>query len=143
MTEIASSRPITGRCYCGTTRFRASEAPTTVSYCHCGDCRRVTGAPVAAFASFREEAISFSPNEGRTVSANPGVTRSFCETCGSPLTGRYDYLPGKVYVALGLIDQAGDFPPELHSHHDNCLSWLHIEDGLERHSGSARSRLKE
>lgn len=132
---------ITGRCYCGKTLIQASTPPTAVAYCHCADCKRVTGAPVAAFAAFNDADVTFSPDEGRAISINPGVTRNFCDACGSPLAGRYDYLPGTVYIALGLLDQAADIPPELHAHAGGKLPWLHIEDDLERHSSSARARL--
>ena len=94
---------ITGRCYCGRTTLNADTKPTAVTYCHCTDCRRVTGAPVAAFAAFDDGTLKLTPDEGTSVSPAPGVTRTFCPTCGSPLTGRYDYIPGKVFVALGLL----------------------------------------
>ncbi|MBP5857717.1 GFA family protein [Marivibrio halodurans] len=132
---------VTGRCYCGTTTIRAARAPETVAYCHCADCRRVTGAPVAAFAAFDEDGVTFTPDEGRRVTVNPGVSRSSCPHCGSPLAGRYDYLPGKIYIAIGLLDQANDLAPRLHSHAGERLSWLHIDDGLERFGTSARARL--
>lgn len=134
---------VTGRCYCGAIHFEATAAPTAVAYCHCTDCRRVTGSPVAAFAAFDEADLIFTPNEGRAVTVNPGVRRTFCGTCGSPLTGRYEYLPGSVYVPLGLLDQAEDYPPTLHAHHGNRLSWLKIEDELEREAGSARESLTD
>lgn len=137
--ELATE--ITGRCYCGATQIRATRQPLTVAYCHCADCRRATGAPVAAFAAFEETAVTFTPNEGRSVSPNPGVTRTFCATCGSPLAGRFEYLPGQVYVALGVLDQADDLPPRLHAHDARRLKWLHIDDGLERIATSSRSRL--
>ncbi len=142
MVEDNPPTRFTGRCYCGATRIQAAAFPSAVAYCHCTDCRRVTGAPVAAFAAFDSADVTFTPNEGREVSVNPGVTRSFCQTCGSPLAGRYDYLPGTVYIALGLIDQAEEIPPELHAHVGSKLMWLHIRDDLERHPGSARARLE-
>ena len=141
MVDHTPPPEITGRCYCGETRIEAAAFPSAVAYCHCTDCRRVTGAPVAAFAAFDSADVTFSPNEGRKVSMSPGVTRSFCECCGSPLAGRYDYLPGMVYIALGLLDQAEKIPPTLHAHVDGKLPWLHIRDDLERHPGSARSQL--
>jgi hypothetical protein len=141
MAEGKTASVITGRCYCGASKLHATLCPTAIGYCHCTDCRRVTGAPVAAFAAFATSAVTFLPNEGRAVHVNPGVTRSFCETCGSPLSGRYDYLPDTVYVPLGLLDQADGFSPELHAHYGSKLAWLHLDDDLERHSGSARSRL--
>lgn len=62
--------------------------PRDDPYCHCSDCRRWTSAPVAAFAAFDEGEVVFTPNEGSQVSVNPGVTRTFCGSCGSPLTLR-------------------------------------------------------
>lgn len=138
---MRTSRVLTGQCYCGAVVFNASAAPSTVSYCHCTDCRRLSGAPVAAFAAFQEGAVQFHAPLGPPVSYAPGVSRWFCASCGSQLAARYDYLPGQTYVPLGLIDQAEDFPPVMHCHADARLSWLHISDDLERHAGSGRNTL--
>ena len=132
---------ITGRCYCGATTISATQMPQAVAYCHCIDCRRVTGAPVAAFAAFDETAVTFTPNEGRKVTANPGVVRTFCPVCGSPIAGRYAYLPGQVYIPVGVLDQAGDLAPQLHAHESQRLTWLHIDDDLQRFATTARSEL--
>jgi len=140
MPDTDTAAAITGHCYCGATTINAMQKPLAVAYCHCTDCRRVTGAPVAAFAAFDAAAVTLSPDEGRTVSVNPGVTRTFCKTCGSPLTGRYDYLPGQVYIAIGLLDQADDLAPQLHAHDGQRLQWLHIDDDLGRIEASSRSR---
>jgi hypothetical protein len=133
----------TGRCYCGAITFSASQAPRTIAYCHCDSCRRATGGAVAAFAAFDEEAITFTPDDGRRIEINPGVSRTFCAACGSSLTGRYDYLPGQVYISLGVVDQADDFEPKLHTHDAERLRWLHIEDDLERVAGSGRSTIND
>ena len=134
---------VTGRCYCGATTFVATQRPQTIAYCHCTDCRRVTGAPVAAFAAFDDASMTFTPDEGRSVVANPGVTRSFCAACGSPLTGRYAYLPGQVFVPIGILDQADDLAPHFHAHESQRLTWLHINDDLERFATTSRSSLAE
>ncbi len=134
---------ITGRCYCGATTIKAAGKPRTVAYCHCADCRRVSGAPVAAFAAFDEGAVTFSPTEGRKVAVNPGVERTFCPSCGSPIAGRYDYLPGQVFVSLGILDQADGLAPELHAHAAERLKWLHIDDDLERVGASSREQLAQ
>lgn len=143
MTTNAQNEHLTGRCYCGRTTIKASKPPKTVAYCHCDDCRRSTGAPVAAYAAFDESDIVFAPGAGKEISIAKGVVRSFCPSCGSPLSGRYDYLPGTVYVPIGLIDNADDYPAELHAHSENRLSWLNLADGLPRHAGSARTQLNE
>ena len=137
----AASGPITGRCYCGAFSLRADGPPRTVAYCHCSDCRRVTGAPVAAFAAFGTTDIRFDPELGAGVSVNDGVRRWFCQTCGSPLAASYAYLPGQVYVALGLLDQAEALAPDIHAHAANRLTWLHITDDLPHSDGSSRDHL--
>ena len=140
MTQSAGTESVvSGRCYCGASRITASQAPLAVAYCHCADCRRVTGAPVAVFAEFNEADIRFDPEEGPCVSISPGVSRHFCRECGSPLGNRFDYLPGRVYVAIGLLDQADDLAPNVHAHYGRRIRWLHIDDNLERFEESARN----
>ena len=133
---------ITGRCYCGGITLSAQKSPKTVAYCHCTDCRRITGAPVAAFAAFEENAVQASPAWPVSKSFAPGVRRWFYPGCGSPLAAAFDYLPGQLYIALGLIDQAAELPPELDVH-DGCrLPWLQIADNIPRIGGSSRTALR-
>ena len=139
MTEIPDR--ITGSCYCGGIALFAQEAPRTVAYCHCTDCRRVTGAPVAAFGAFDENAVQVSPAWPTSKSFSPGVTRWSCPDCGSPLAAAFDYLPGQVYVPLGLIDQAAQLPPEFHAHDRYRLPWLQIVDDIPGVGGSSRAIL--
>ncbi|WP_299674112.1 GFA family protein [uncultured Roseobacter sp.] len=139
---MPSLQTITGRCYCGKVQLIADALPEGVSYCHCRDCRRLSGAPVAAFAGFVKGVISFDPDPGPPVTHTAGVTRWFCRACGSPLAATYDYLPGQTYVPLGLLDQAADLPPSLHSHATSRLPWLHITDDLPREDKSARDALQ-
>ncbi len=79
----------------------------------------------------------------RVVEVNAGVRRVFCPDCGSPLAAWFDYLPGQVYLPLGILDQAAELPPEIHSHSDAQLPWLKIEDGLERAANSSACRLRQ
>lgn len=133
--------PFTARCYCGKFTLHMDAVPLTVAYCHCTDCRRWTGAPVAAFAAFRHAALTAEPHLGDPRVHNPGVERWHCPDCGSPLAARFDYLPDQVYVPMGLIEQAADLPPRIHCHTASRLAWLHIDDTLERQRGTARTEL--
>lgn len=137
-----TSYPITGRCYCGARRFVGNRMPDGVTYCHCDDCKRVSGAPVAAFAAFGASDITFSPPLDSGVSITDGVTRWFCRSCGSSLAATYAYLPDQIYVSLGVIDQADALQPQHHAHAGNTLPWLHIHDDLPRDTESARDALK-
>lgn len=140
MSTITNEPLITGRCYCGASLVTARTNPQIVSYCHCSDCRRITGAPVAAFAAFAPQDVSITPDPAQ-FSASVGVIRQFCPACGSPLMASFDYLPDQVFVPLGILDQAESLPPQLHSHAQAKLTWLHISDDLDRNSASARTSL--
>lgn len=129
-----------GRCYCGASTVESRAAPLTVAYCHCVDCRRISGAPVAAFAAFAVDRVTVK-TLAAPVEINPGVIRWFCTNCGSPLAATYAYLPGHIYIPIGLLDQAANLPPEQHSHAESALPWCTIADGLPRFSGSGRVRL--
>jgi len=131
----------TGRCYCGASTVETRAAPLTVAFCHCVDCRRISGAPVAAFAAFGVGEVTVK-TQADPVEINSGVNRWFCVACGSPLAATYAYLPGHIYIPLGLLDQAASLAPEQHSHADSALPWCHIVDDLPRFSGSGRDRLK-
>ncbi len=133
--------PITGRCYCGACRVCAAAPPLAVAYCHCSDCRRLTGAPVAAFAAFAPDGFDILPQWPEKASFAAGVDRWACPACGSALAATYDYLPGQVYVPIGILDQAADFAPQSHSHAGNALPWLHIHDDLPRNEASGRDLL--
>ena len=131
--------PITARCYCGASRLTLDKPPATVAYCHCEDCRRWTGAPVAAFAAFdRVDVIDQLPEPYRAV---PQVERWTCPICHAPLAAAFDYLPHQIYVPLGIMDQAHALPPASHSHADSALTWLHIKDDLPRAAESNRAAL--
>lgn len=124
-------------------KIRAKKPPLTVAYCHCMDCRRVTGAPVGAFAAFRPDDVSWDTEPGEGRSHHAGVVRWNCGDCGSPLAATYDYLPDQIYIPVGLFDNPDALPPDLHAHHNDRISWLHLSDTLPRHNASSRDSLNE
>ncbi len=54
----------------------------------------------------------------------------------------FDYLPGQIYVPLGVLDQAAELPPQSHSHYKAHLPWLEIMDEIPRQTGSNRAALR-
>lgn len=131
----------TGRCYCGAVRIAAPEVPLTVAFCHCADCRRQSGAPVAAFAAYGEADVQISKSDLPEAGTKAGVHRHFCGSCGSPVIARYDYLPGQVYVPVGLFDDATQLVPALHAHWRERLPWLCLGDDAPRVEHSSRDVL--
>ena len=94
-----------------------------------------------AFAAFKTSDLDGL--DGPSVSTNEGIQRWNCTKCGSPLAATFDYLPGQVYVPLGLFDDANNLTPEVHCHHEQALTWLHLDDGLPRAADSGREFLRK
>ncbi len=128
-----------GSCRCGAVRFESSAEPHHVSYCHCGDCRKASGAPVAAFVGFNDEAVTFSGKDPKTFDNGP-VTRGFCATCGSPLFYVDARLAGEIYFMLGAMDQPAYFKPTVHAYVREQLPFVHMPDGLPRELKSSVPR---
>jgi hypothetical protein len=117
---------------CGGVRYRVTGAPLWVTYCHCADCRRSSAAPVSVFAGVREDQFTVEQGEATRYASSPGVVRSFCAACGTPLTYQSKKFPGEVHVLIGSFDEPEGFTPTGHVFTAEQLSWLHISDDLPR-----------
>ena len=131
--------PHIGGCRCGAVRFEASAEPHHVSYCHCGDCRRASGAPVSAFVGFLAGQVAFTGKALKMYENGP-VTRSFCGICGSPIAYVDERLEDDIYFMLGAMDVPTDFKPTHHAYVSEQLPYLHMSDGLPRHLKSSVKR---
>ncbi len=130
---------LNGRCSCGRIGFSASDKPLQVSWCHCRDCRRQTGAPAVVWAGFRAADLAWRGEpEGRRSS--PRVIRRFCAACGTPISYEDERLPGEIYIHAGLFDEADRLVPDRHAYTTSKLFWIHLEDGLERFEATTRER---
>jgi hypothetical protein len=118
----------TGRCLCGEVRYRATGAPKWIANCHCESCRRATGAPLTTYAGFAAERFAYVAGEPVPFNSSPGVTRTFCARCGTPLTYEGARWPGEVHVLIGTMDRPQDFPPTRDAFADEKLPWVHLAD---------------
>ena len=139
MSGTAAEAALHGRCFCGAIRFTASAKPFQVSWCHCRDCRRQTGAPAVVWAGFDAGHVAFekSPKARRS---SPHITRAFCADCGTPITYEDERLPGEIYLHAGLFDEADRLVPDRHAYVTSKLFWLHLEDGLTQLETTSRPR---
>lgn len=129
----------TGGCRCGAIRFEAAAEPEHISYCHCADCRRATGAPVSAFVGFPAGAVSLL-GDAPTTFENGTVTRIFCGVCGSPIAYVDSRIGETSYFMLGAMDTPQNYKPTLHAYVSQQLPFLHMPDGLPRHVNSSVTR---
>lgn len=129
----------TGGCRCGAVTFAVDDDPEHVSYCHCADCRRATGGPVAAFVGFATDRITFAGEKPATF-ANGPVTRSFCARCGSPIAYFDRRIGANTYFYIGAMDAPENYKPTLHAYVAEKLPFLHMPDGLPRMEKSSVPR---
>ena len=131
----------TGGCRCGAVRFSFSGPPFVISYCHCADCRKASGAPVTAFTGVRKAALSVEGTPA--VFRNGAAERAFCATCGTPLWYADARLADDIYLMTGALDNPDDFAPQRHAFESERLSWLHLDDGLPRYDRFSVTRPAE
>lgn len=129
-----------GGCRCGDVRLAAHGEPDAVVYCHCGDCRRSSGAPLSVFVGYAVGWIEMNRGTPKVYESGPGVRRSFCGDCGTPMFYEDERIPGEIYVHIGVFDEPDRFEPAAHSWFSRKLPWLEIQDDLPRHEKSSHPR---
>lgn len=127
----------TGRCLCGAVRYRATADPIRAVNCHCGMCRRHSGAAFMSFVHFPIAAFAWTAGEPERYRSSPEAERGFCAQCGSTLTMHEAVLDDRVQVALGSLDRPDDVRPDDHVWTESQLPWLQIEDRLPRFKRSS------
>ncbi|MGF1554459.1 MAG: GFA family protein [Paracoccaceae bacterium] len=121
-------------------RYAVSGEAIHCAYCHCVDCRRATGAPVAAFAGYRDADLTLEGDEPTAYSAVAGIERLFCSTCGSPIGYRDARLAGETYLLAGAFDDPSPLAPERHAYAGSRVAWFDTRDDLPRHEATSRQR---
>ena len=131
-------RVTTGRCLCGDIRYEFTGAPAWVMHCHCDSCRRHTSSPVATFFCVDRGALRFTAGRPAEYASSPGVRRSFCGRCGSPIAYEADRVPDEVHLYAGTLTDAAGVVPQGHVHAEEQLPWFEVLDDLPRWQRAAR-----
>jgi hypothetical protein len=124
---------MSGGCLCGAVRYSAAGAPKWASHCHCRDCRRAAGAPYVTYVGFATGQVSWSGETRRRYESSPGVIRSYCDRCGTPLTYQGERWPDEVHILAGTLDDPAAIKPQIHVHVAEKVPWVHLSDGLPRY----------
>ena len=123
-----------GGCNCGSVRIRLQGPPIRTGLCHCLICRRETGGPFMAFATW-DVSNMLVTGETRSWTATTDH-RHFCPTCGSSLYGTHD-KDGEVEVRLGILDEApSGLAPDYELWTPRREHWLRPVSDAVQHSGN-------
>jgi hypothetical protein len=129
-TGMSKSMSLEGGCLCGAVRYHVEGAPIWSAHCHCKDCRRASGAPFVTYAGFPPARHRWIKGKPVAFASSPGVTRSFCGQCGSPLAYEGERWPGEIHIHVGTLDHPEAIQPQAHVYTVHKLSWLKLADGL-------------
>jgi hypothetical protein len=127
----------TGGCLCGAVRYRASGDPLRVVHCHCGMCRRVSGAVFMTFVHFAKDGFAWTAGRPKRYRSSGEAERGFCAVCGSTLSMHETVLPDRVQVSLGSLDRPDLVRPDDHVWTGCQLPWLEVVDDLPRFPSSS------
>jgi hypothetical protein len=126
----ASDRVLSGRCECGTVRYRVADEFLYAANCHCSRCRAATGSAFKPFAGIERDKLELVDGSDRLlVVGEKDLNDTRCEACGSLLfsvvrNGAY------VHVAMGSLLDAPSLRPTEHIFVGSKAPWFDITDNL-------------
>ena len=124
---MTKKRMYEGGCLCGAVHYRATEDPLWVMHCHCGMCRKMSGAAFFTSVGFAPETFAWTKGAPTLYRSSAKATRGFCSRCGSVLTWE---KPGVFSVSLGSLDRPEVMRPQSHNWVTTRLPWPPLHDGL-------------
>ncbi|AZO19149.1 MULTISPECIES: GFA family protein [unclassified Mesorhizobium] len=126
-----------GGCLCGNIRYCLTAEPR-VHYCHCDMCRRATGSAFAVLGWAPVAGLLWLTTEPAYRRSSPIARRSFCQSCGTPLTLAYDANPYEVAMHIGTFDDPSGLEPRHNYGSSQRLGWVCCGIDLPHHDTEER-----
>lgn len=122
---------VTGRCHCGAIAYEIRGEVKHTSLCHCGDCRRASGAPAVGWVAVEHAQFRLLQGKPTIHESSPGVERGFCGRCGSGLTYTNEaVIPGLIDIQIATLDDPAAMPPQVQIQMAERLPWMQGLDDL-------------
>jgi hypothetical protein len=116
-----------GGCLCGAIRYQVTGAPSSSIICHCRTCRKASGAPSVGWLTFDRAHFTVLAGLPRCFVSSPGVERTFCATCGTPLTYANEKTPEEIDVTTVSLDEEMVFAPASEVWVSHQLDWETVD----------------
>ena len=129
---------MTGRCLCRAIGYEVTAPPRVTVFCHCESCRRSTSSPVTTFLIVNKSDFAWTRGQPRIFASSPGVRRSFCGDCGSPLAYESDERANHFDLYAASLDDPTQVVPQAHVHVQEQLPWFEILDDKPRYLVTSR-----
>jgi len=121
---MSSPSDISGGCYCGKVRFKATGPTLSQANCHCSNCRRAAGAQSVAWITVPPSKFKFVSGEPKRYRTETGAYRTLCTDCGTSLTYEHESRPDEIDITTGSLDEPEAFAPTKDVFADEKLSWV-------------------
>jgi len=92
---------------------------------------------VTTFAIVAKAALRFTRGQPKEYASSPGVARSFCGECGSPIYYRVADRPDAIDLYACTLNDPSGVVPRCHVHSVEQLPWFEVLDDLPRYAGSS------
>ncbi len=119
-----------GHCLCGAIAFEVDPPVLSCVTCHCDSCRRQCASPMTTYFGVRDGNWRWTRGQPKTFNSSPGVERSFCADCGTPLSFRSTAMSDVLHLYVATLDNPEALEPTLHVAHEEKLNWLRLNDDL-------------
>ncbi|MEM7223339.1 MAG: GFA family protein [Pseudomonadota bacterium] len=124
-----------GRCFCKAVTFEIDPPVLSCVTCHCESCRRQCSAPMTTYIGVPDAQWRWTGEAPKIYNSSPGVERTFCGNCGTPLSFRSQRMSGVMHLYLAALDDPEVLEPKLHVAHEEKLCWLNLADDLPKQNG--------
>ncbi|MEM8837698.1 MAG: GFA family protein [Pseudomonadota bacterium] len=142
MCENSEDQDLTGRCFCGQVTWKARPPVLWAAICHCEDCRRAASSDYVSWFGVKRSNIVW--NGKRTFYASSeGVTRSFCPTCGAPMSFETDIFPKETHLYAVTLDDLSRYQPTAHIFWSERVPWVQVSDALPKHPKGLQNAAKK
>ena len=135
-----SDSTLNGGCRCGAVRYRVRGRLASSSICFCRSCRVSGGAQSVAWLTVSVDSLDWSARQPKRYRSSPGVTRSFCADCGTPLSYQHDSVPATIDLTTATLDRPEDVPPTRETWLSDKLTWAASNEDLEHWPEDAAER---
>ena len=96
-----------GSCYCGALSVSVKAPLRPPINCHCGQCRRLSGAAFTTWLTLRRDEVAVAGHASLTTFApTVNLVRHFCSVCGSHVYTTDTRLPKAMGLPAGLFADA-------------------------------------
>jgi hypothetical protein len=130
-----------GSCLCGGVKFEVAQAPEVLRYCHCENCKKLSGGIGTVNGRVPSASIRILEGEDLLQTYQPaeGTAKTFCLACGSNLFGGGWPESETASVRAAALDDPFDARPVAHLFVRSVAPWETLpDDGLDRFETTSR-----